>query len=144
MLPGRYYDVIKYKLENWVSTGVINKKTIREALGAKDGRDIYDWQLVSALDMIFSEGGYAKNKEGNIIPPHWNLPPGYKKKKRYGRPSQRLFFELFLWSIITLLLTGVVALSLRKEIGIAIGLISALVGYKRNQAWQSFRYVQMK
>ena len=144
LLPGRYYVPIKNKLDNWVGCGTINKDTIREALGATDGRGLYDRQIESALDLIFSSGEYAKNKSGNIIPPSWNLPAGYKKKTRYGRPRKRLFFELFLWTIITLLLTGVVMFSLRKDIGIAIAVISVIVGYKRNQAWQSFRYERMK
>ncbi|MBQ9771815.1 MAG: C1 family peptidase [Lentisphaeria bacterium] len=144
LLPGSYYIPIKNKLDNWVGSGVINKDTIRESLGAVDGRGLYDRQVESALDLIFSSGEYAKNKAGNIIPPTWNIPAGYKKKKRYGHASKRQLLELILWLIPTVLVIAMVTLSLKKEIGYIVGVISVIVGYKRNQAWQSFRYERIK
>ncbi|MBQ7403726.1 MAG: C1 family peptidase [Lentisphaeria bacterium] len=141
ILPGQYTEAIRKKLERWNSSNVINKKSIKESLGACSGRDLYDKHLNTALDELFCHGNYAKNKEGNIIPLSWGtLPKGYKKAKRYAKATERQIVSLILWLIVTLLLAATAYVKLPKEVGYLIILISAIVNYKRNQALQRFRF----
>lgn len=148
ILPGNLVSVIREKLENWSKSQRIDLNAIKEKLGVNELHGLYDSHIESALDVIFQNGGYARNKKGYIVPVSWTVPSGYKIQNRYTPPTKRQYTELFLWCSVSLALgllqcylTSQIKIPLRYQvISLLFLLLWTIIRYNRGKALQSFKF----